>query len=145
MNDGTVRQIINAISDQPLLQLLHAPKAVQHGSLALSEDLRHSFLNLEKTGIRGKDKAPIPTTAGMHLSSFTQIDGAGAVFWTYERYQLDRRLYVMPNLRKMNFAISRFSNANLEEDTIRATTAALTKDAQTGKRGQVRPTVSIDG
>lgn len=132
MTDGTLRQV-SGISVQPQMQTLQAEKSAQHGSLALSEDVRNSFMLLEKSGSRDWDKAPIPGTAAMYLSAFSQLDRNGLVFWAYERYQLDRRLYVMPNLRKLNFAIARCSRTDLEEDVLRSTTAALTEDVKTGE------------
>lgn len=130
--DGSLRHVSDASSERPRLQVLQSPKGSQRSSLALSEDLRKSFIVLEKTGNRGKNKAPVSSTAGMHLSSFTQLDRGNTVFWTYERYQLDRRLYVMPNLRKMNFAFARFGPGDPEENMLNATIAALTQDVRTG-------------
>ena len=133
MSDGTLRQICDVASAAPRLISLQEAKSAQEGSLALCEDLRHTFMTLEKSGSRRKNKAPIPSTAAMHLSSFVQLDRDGTVLWTYEAHQLDRRLYLMPNLRKVSFAIARWNNGEPEERVINGITFALTVEAEVGE------------
>lgn len=133
MSDGTLRQVSDVAPAAPRLRSLQEAKPGKEGSLALCEDLRRTFMTLAKTGSRSKNKAPIPSTASMQLSSFTQLDREGTVFWAYEAHQLDRRLYLMPNLRKVSFAIARWNDVEPEERLIRGITFALTSQAKIGK------------
>lgn len=138
MTDGTLRLIGKEEDTGPIsLSTLREPRSAEEGSLSLCESLRSSFMALEKAGNRSKNKAPIPTTAAMRLSGFSQLDSMGTVFIAYERYQLDRRIYVMANLRKVNFAIARFDNAKLDQHVIQATKTALSEAAGLGKTGDL--------
>lgn len=138
MTDGTLRLIGKEEDTAPIrLSTLQEHKSAEEGSLSLCESLQSSFMALEKAGNKSKNKAPIPTTAAMRLSGFSQLDTMGTVFIAYERYQLDRRIYVMANLRKINFAIARFHNAKLDQHVIQATKTALSEAAGLGKRGDL--------
>lgn len=133
MSDGTLRRIDAADSAAPRLRTLYERKSSDAASLSLCEDIRRSFMTLEKTGSRKKTNAPITSTAAMSLSGLIQLDLSGTIVWVYERHQLDRRVYTMPNVRKTKFAIARLQTAELEEGLVTAVTTALTVAAERGK------------
>lgn len=134
MTDGTLRLISAKGEAGPAsLSRLQDEKSHEESSLAICENLRTSFMALEKAGNRSKQKAPVPTTAAMRLSAFSQLDPMGTIFLAYEKHQLDRRIYVMANLRKLSFAIARFDNANIDQQVLRAAKVGLVQAAELGE------------
>ena len=98
--DGTFRTISNPWTT-PVVDPLQSDEASEvPTSLQLCEQVRKSFLAVERASVKLKSTGTVTAGAAMIVSGCVALDGSGTFFMAYERHNLDARVYSMATLHK---------------------------------------------
>lgn len=98
--DGTFRSISTPWTT-PVVEPLETDEASDIPTgLQLSEQVRQSFLAVERASVKVKSTSTITGGAAMIVSGCVALDNSGTFFMAYERHNLDARVYSMATLHK---------------------------------------------
>jgi len=121
LTDGTFR-LIKDFSTSPTLVPLNAeissPSSTS-SSLILNNEIRRSFLALERAST-SKKGASVPLTSSMQISGLYSFQDASCTcIWEYERIVKDVKVYNMAVMHKTTFVVGRLFESGLRDKVIR--------------------------
>jgi hypothetical protein len=138
--DGTFRTISNPWTT-PMVDPLHSDETSDNPtSLQLCEQVRKSFLAVERASVKLKSTGTITAGAAMIVSGCVALDSSGTFFMAYERHNLDARVYSMATLHKSALLFGRmFESDGPDVELLLSNVRAVLTNPKPGEHAGILP------